>query len=56
MGRMGVEALFSDQHVCLCVSERWGGSLIVVCVFICAGEREGGIMGEAKDEENERAS
>lgn len=52
--------ILRSAYVCLCVTEHWRGSLADACVClylcVCAGEREGGIMGEAKDEENERAA
>lgn len=57
--------ILRSAYVCLCVTEHWRGSLTVcvcactcVCLYlcVCATGREGGIRGEARDEENERAA
>lgn len=54
--------ILRSAYVCLlCVTEHWRGSLMVcvcVCLYpgVCAGDGEGGIRGEARDEENERAA
>lgn len=55
--------ILRSAYVCLCVTEHRRGCLMVcVCVCVslymcvCAGEGKGGIRGEARDEENERAA
>lgn len=54
--------ILRSAYVCLCVTRHWRGSLMV-CVYVhvfisvcMCRRREGGIGGEVKDEENERAA
>lgn len=53
--------ILRSPYVCLCVTEYRRGSLMVLmCVCVMSERmswrREGGIRGEVKDEENERAA
>lgn len=52
--------ILRSAYMCLCVTEhlRREHNALCACLYlcVCAEEGEGGIRGEARDEENERAA